>query len=99
MPDGGEPAPACKLKAPTECTDPDIAYADIKPILERRCLSCHDGKGEEWPLTSYTHVASWFVEIQSMMRTCAMPPPSSGLTMPAAEREKLLLWIKCGYKP
>lgn len=96
--DGGEPAPACTVKAPTKCTDPNIRYADVQPIIKARCLSCHDGKGEEWGLTSYSHVASWFAEVNGVMKSCTMPPPASGLKMPNAEREKLLLWIVCGYK-
>lgn len=93
--EGNETPPPCTVEAPTGCTDPDLRYADIEPIIEERCLGCHDGRGEQWPLTSYSHVANWFTQIRSMMLTCGMPPPESGLTMPVEEREKLLLWIRC----
>jgi hypothetical protein len=95
---GASSASECDVKAPTACTDPNIRYADVEPIIEKRCLSCHDGSTEQWPLTDYSHVADWYVEVRSMMLTCSMPPPDAGLSMPTAEREKLLLWIRCGYK-
>jgi hypothetical protein len=95
--DGGEPTPpACTVTAPTACDDPDLAYADVKPIFERRCLGCHDGSLDLWPLTSYTHVASWSGEIRGVMRNCSMPPADSGVSMPVEERETILRWIRCG---
>jgi hypothetical protein len=95
--DGGAPI-ACDVEPPTACTEKDLGYADIEPIIEKRCFSCHDGSGEQWGLTSYEHVADWFVEVRAMMATCSMPPPDAGIAMPTEEREKILMWIRCGYK-
>jgi hypothetical protein len=86
----------CDVRAPSECADPDMTFADIEPIIAQRCLGCHDGRGDQWPLLDYGHVAAWFIEIRSAMLSCAMPPPDSGLTMPVEEREALLRWIRCG---
>jgi hypothetical protein len=98
---GSEPAPMpCDVVAPTECEQPAPTYADVEPIFQQRCVVCHAGMpGGPWPLTSYPHVASWFMEIRAVMSTCAMPPRDSGMTMPTAERELILAWLRCGYRP
>jgi cytochrome c5 len=98
-PDGGAmPGPArCDVELPTECTDPDVGYADVEPIFERRCQTCHDGQGPEWPLLEYSHVADWAGEIRGMVGSCTMPPADSGMTMTVEEREAILLWIRCGF--
>lgn len=87
--------PVCDVVAPTACPDPMPRYADVEPIFQQRCLSCHDGKGKEWPLVDYAHIASWFREIQAAMLQCKMPPLDSGVTMPVEEREAILAWIRC----
>lgn len=87
----------CDVTLPTSCTDPSLGYADIAPILEQRCLSCHGGTpGGPWPLTSYEHVASWANEIRGQVSACAMPPADAGGTMTNEERDRLLLWVRCG---
>jgi hypothetical protein len=87
----------CDVTLPTSCNDPTIGYADIAPILEQRCLSCHRGTpGGPWPLTSYEHVASWANEIRGQVSACAMPPADAGSTMTDEERDRLLLWVRCG---
>lgn len=89
----------CDVELPTECSDPSIGYDDIEPILEEHCLSCHGGTpGGPWPLTSYDHVASWANEIRSQIGSCGMPPADAGSTITTDERERLLLWIRCGAK-
>jgi hypothetical protein len=87
----------CDVVAPNTCPTPPVTYGDIQPIIRDRCLSCHDGSGEEWPLSTYTHAADWYDEIRSMMLSCTMPPPTSNIPMSTAEREQLLLWIRCGF--
>lgn len=93
------PEPAtCDVVPPTKCVDPELTYADdVKPIIAARCLSCHDGKGEQWPLTSEGHVASWFSQIRDVMIRCQMPPSDSGITMPTEERETILQWLRCKF--
>jgi hypothetical protein len=87
----------CKAKAPTSCPDPPTRYADVEPIIAQRCLSCHDGLHEQWPLTNYEHVSDWYDQIRAQMLSCSMPPSDSGIDMPVEERETLLRWIRCGY--
>jgi uncharacterized membrane protein len=87
----------CDAVAPTSCSDPTPHYADVQPIFARRCVSCHDGSGEEWSLADYEHVADWFEEIRGELLTCMMPPVGSGASITVAERQAILLWLRCDY--
>jgi hypothetical protein len=90
-------APACTVTAPTSCSDPDLDYSDVEPIFIEKCQTCHDGKGDEWPLNQYGHVADWADQIRGQMVSCAMPPTDSCISMSNEERERILVWIRCGY--
>ncbi len=96
--DAGMPI-VCEVTAPTSCPSPSPRYADVEPIFAERCFGCHDGSGDQWPLTSYEHVADWFAEIRGMLLACTMPPPDSGVPMSVEEREQILGWIRCGFPP
>ncbi len=96
--DGGiVPAPDCKATAPRACPEPAPHWKDVYPIFMRRCIGCHNGAGEEWPLSSYEHVADWYGEIRAQMLACTMPPLDAGIDMPVAERQTILSWIRCGF--
>jgi hypothetical protein len=105
--DGPPPAPdardvrvaLCRLDPPTSCPEPPVRYADVAPIVERRCLVCHNGRGPHWPLTSYGHVADWQDTIRAAMLDCSMPPAEAALPMPLEERIALLHWVRCGALP
>ena len=87
----------CAPNLPTSCTDPAIRYADVEPILQERCVICHYGKEMgPWPLTSYQHVADWANEIRGQVSKCTMPPVDAGGVMTNEERDRLLLWVRCG---
>jgi hypothetical protein len=94
--DAGPPVP-CNPTAPASCTEPTLSYADVEPIIAARCGSCHHGAGPQWALTSYGHVADWHNEVRGMVQGCTMPPPEARIPMTDAEREKILMWIRCGY--
>ncbi len=95
--DAGPPRGTCSLSGPTSCPSPPPRYADIAPILQQWCVSCHAGaEGGPWPLTDYSHVSDWRDDIRADMLTCAMPPPDAGTGMTDAERLTILTWIRCG---
>src|SRR4051794_39237560 len=48
------------VQAPTSCPPAALRYSDVQPIFQRRCLGCHSGLTDQWPLTDYPHVASWY---------------------------------------
>jgi uncharacterized membrane protein len=87
----------CTVTAPTGCPDPAPTYDDVEPILAERCVICHDGTQGQWPLTTYTHVADWSVEVRAMVGSCIMPPPEEEIPMTDEEREAILTWLVCGF--
>lgn len=102
-PDGGPNKDAdgggktCDVVSPTACTSPEVSFKnDVQPILNVRCTSCHNGRGEQWPLVDYSHVADWAAEVRAMVADCSMPPPDSGVDMPTRERDVVLQWVRCG---
>jgi uncharacterized membrane protein len=102
---GGNPSGAgsgieeCNVAAPTSCPSPALHYADVQPILQQRCASCHSGNTEQWPLTDYWHVASWFDIIPAEVVNCRMPPADAGVPITNAERMNILTWLHCGFPP
>lgn len=89
----------CALIAPTECPDPAPRYADVAPIFERRCASCHNTTpGAEWPLDSYNHVVDWGPFVRDELLRCSMPPADSGVTLTPDEGQQILAWIRCRYQ-
>jgi hypothetical protein len=49
--------------------------ADVWPVLERRCVSCHQpGEVAPMPLTSYAEVRPWAQAIREAVLTRKMPP-------------------------
>jgi uncharacterized membrane protein len=93
-------AAVCSATAPAECPDPAPSYADVAPIFEQRCASCHtDAPGAPWPLDSYENVIDWIPVVRDDVRRCSMPPLDSDVAMSADERQQLLTWIECGAQP
>lgn len=87
----------CLVSPPTECPDPAPKYADVVPVLEQKCVTCHSGvAGGPWPLTDYDHVASWQNEIRGELVSCSMPPLDAGAHITEDERTLILTWLRCG---
>jgi len=90
---------ACAPPASHVCPSPPPSFAnDILPIVVQRCDGCHDPNAPSgpWPFQGYDDVAGWATLIQPDLMDCTMPPPDSGVTLPAAERFLILSWIDCG---
>jgi len=91
----------CPVDSPTECTQPDLHWADVAPVFEAHCATagCHDGASKLWPLKEYEHVADWSGEVRNRIAECTMPPAQTvALTpMPLADRALILQWIRCGF--
>lgn len=100
IPDAGtgtEQPPSCSVPIPTSCPDPAPRYADVSPIFESRCVTCHAGApGGPWSLEGYGHVADWQDSIREELRYCSMPPADAGVPMTTEERVAILTWIRCG---
>lgn len=92
-----EPVP-CEVVAPTQCVEPSPTWADVAPIFEKSCASCHDGeRGSPWPLDTYSHVADWWDVIRDELIDCSMPPSDADEPLPPADRDTLLMWLRCGF--
>lgn len=101
--DAGTPSDAgfpvsCPVEAPTSCPDPTaIRYADVAPIIEARCASCHSPLWSgPWPLNTLSHVRDWTDDIRTNLIACTMPPPDAGIPITKEERLTVLRWIRCG---
>jgi hypothetical protein len=90
--------PVCNAVAPTSCPDPAPRYADVAPIFEQRCVSCHSPLWTgPWPLDTYKHVSDWQDTIRSNLLDCTMPPPDSDAgPLLDEESAKILAFIRCG---
>lgn len=86
----------CTVEAPTECPTDYPLYEDIAPLIEANCVECHNGVGDMWPLSGYSHVADWGSLIRAVLFTCSMPPADSELFLTKEESELILTWIRCG---
>ncbi|HTO98633.1 MAG TPA: hypothetical protein VMK66_16400 [Myxococcales bacterium] len=87
----------CNPSPVTSCPQTALRYPDVQPIIQRRCLGCHSGLTEQWPLTDYDHVASWFDIIPPELLACRMPPADAGMGMTDEERTTILTWLHCGF--
>jgi hypothetical protein len=81
-------------------------YADVKPIVDRRCVRCHRDDGiAPFSLTSYDAVSAYRSLIERALRTRAMPPWMAApccshyrddWSIAEEERDKVLAWIAEG---
>ncbi|MFT3837905.1 MAG: hypothetical protein QM723_13015 [Myxococcaceae bacterium] len=95
--DAGPMPPGCEVVAPTSCPSPAPTYADVQPVFTSVCVTCHNWSNQgQWPLDSYEHVADWADQIRGDLLTCAMPPADGGVVLAPTDRDKVLLWIRCG---
>ncbi len=92
--------PLCSISVPAACPTPAPVYADVEPIFEQRCVTCHNGEpNSPWALNNYNHIADWQEAVFQMVGDCEMPPADAGSQMTVEEREKILAWIQCGTRP
>jgi hypothetical protein len=87
---------SCAIKPPAACPDASPGYASVEPILQKSCVPCHPGNGDQWALTDYDHVAAWSDAIAQDLVDCTMPPLDGGIGITASERLSLLVWSSCG---
>lgn len=86
--------------------DTHVWYGDIEPIIEQKCLYCHDAGGAApLRLTSYEEVAAIDRSVRAAVAERRMPPwlPASCCTpldgdfdLTDAERAAILAWIDGG---
>ncbi len=84
-----------------------VTYSDVRPVLERRCVGCHQ-KGEIAPMafSSYMETRPWAKAIKVAVLNRTMPPwhadPDSSKRihnnrlMPESEVQQLVAWVDGG---
>lgn len=88
----------CDVVPPEACSDPSLRFADVQPLFEAHCVTCHYGElGGPWPMRSYMDVADWHDVVAADIAYCSMPPADAGSTMTTAEKQKILDWLRCGF--
>jgi hypothetical protein len=97
--DGASTPPQCQATAPDACIEPSPHFADVEPIFALRCQGCHSVGNPDghWPLMTYPQIAAWSAEIGGQVLACTMPPPVAQVPITVEEREKILLWLSCGF--
>jgi hypothetical protein len=94
--------------------EPALTYKDVKPIFEKRCLSCHGANypGGSFRLDSYGGIMkggqhgkavipgkSAESRMMKMLKGTIQPPmPMDAPALPRAELEKVSKWIAQGAK-
>jgi mono/diheme cytochrome c family protein len=89
---------SCAVSTPATCPTTQPSYAaDVAPVLETYCVSCHQAGGSEAgkPLDTYRSAVSLGSSVENVVAGCTMPP-SSDAQPTAAQREAVLTWILCG---
>lgn len=97
----------CLLPLLAWCAPKPVTYADIRPVMERRCASCHQ-KGEIAPMSmlSYQETRPWAKAIRQAVLKRTMPPwhadaessqrIHNSRLMPEAEVQQLVAWADGG---
>jgi mono/diheme cytochrome c family protein len=89
-----DPAPACPSVMPTYA-------ADVAPIVQAVCVSCHGPGGTEAvkPFTTYDELNADKLAAYGRVLSCAMPPANAPQPLGLDQRQTLLEWFACGARP
>jgi hypothetical protein len=92
-PSASSPKPVLRCDAPSPTYE-----ADVRPVLERRCFSCHANGGVAALDHDFSHFEKLRAESQALFDEVSehgMPPPPRP-PLEGAEAAILLRWIACG---
>ncbi len=104
-------AQGCLIDLQAERIEPrSLTYSkDIRPIVEQKCVGCHNPKGmAPFSLTTYDSVKEWAPMIESVLEDRRMPPwhadPRYGTWadnrgLSEADLKKFLSWLGAGLVP
>lgn len=87
-------------KAASLCAGAPATIADVRPVLERRCLSCHAGDGlaaEEHDFSRVDVLRAQRGRVADAVAARAMPPAGRA-PLTDAEAETLARWASCGER-
>ena len=104
------PSPGCRITLPSADTpaQPLTYYKDIAPLINNRCVSCHQKGGlAPFPLESYEQIKKQAEACAEVVHDGQMPPwyaakdfgPfTNNSSLSLRERKKLRQWIDTGMK-
>ena len=90
------PVNAASTDVEASCTARPIPTAEVRPLVDRYCVSCHspDGAaGEDYDFRSDPAIAARRGNIEAKLRLHVMPPPTARQPRDA-ERALLRCWAK-----
>jgi len=89
----------CAVDPPTKCPESPPVYADVAPLIDRTCNSCHTPDDPEgpWPLVSYSHIVAWGSLVRDELLQCTMPPLDDDVDFSPEDRLLLMTWVRCGF--
>jgi hypothetical protein len=96
---GGHSGPPvnCPQNLPAACPGPPPSFAaDVKPIFDSVCTTCHapGGKKADVPFTTFDQIHGRRTTILSQVYDCVMPPVD-GPQLSDAQRLTLMTWFVC----
>ncbi len=89
---------------PEECEGEDVPTFDEVAAFDK-CVMCHSSElsgsdrnnaPDDHNFDTHEGATEHLGHVAEQVEEGAMPPPASGITISAAEREALLLWANCG---
>jgi uncharacterized membrane protein len=79
-------------------TQPPTYVADVRPVLERRCFTCHANDGPAAEEHDFTRVETLRAQRHLLVDevTARAMPPKGRPQLTDAEAQTLLQWVACG---
>jgi uncharacterized membrane protein len=93
-------APAAPATPAAHCTgtQPPTYVADVRPVLERRCFTCHANDGPAAEEHDFTHIETLRAQRLQLVDevTARAMPPKGRPQLTDGEAQTLLQWVACG---
>ena len=96
-PQGGT---SCPNDLPSGCPASPPSYAQVGPIFQTKCNSCHSagGSAPDRLFDTYDQIAAQQSAVLDQTYSCKMPPAGFA-QLTAAERQLVLGWLVCSPLP
>jgi len=86
----------CPNDLPGSCSSSPPSYAQVAPIFQAKCQSCHSagGTAPDRIFDSYDQIVAQQGAVLDQIYSCKMPPAGS-VPLTDAERQLVLGWLVC----
>lgn len=94
------PGTTCPNDLPAACPSSPPSYAQVAPIFQSKCQSCHSagGTAPDRFFDTYDQIAAQQSATLDQIYSCKMPPAGFP-TLSDAERQLVLSWLVCSPLP